>query len=167
MNRSASEQIPFFVYGTLIPGQPNDHLWRSGIRGIETAVFTNGKLFDMGYYPMLVEWDGGTVRGKLISVANAVYEETLNRLDYLEGYFPDQPAESGYRRVKREVITQSERSVLSWVYVGRQDLARGSEFIPGGDWVGYVAGMRSRMDNWWKTIHTVSGHHGGMASDGT
>ena len=167
MNLSASYQLPFFVYGTLIPGQSNDHLWRSGIKCVETAVFTNGKLFDMGYYPMLVEGDGGTVRGKLISVANAVYEETVNRLDYLEGYFPNKPAESGYRRVKREVINQSERRVLSWVYLGRLDLARGSEFIPGGDWVGYTARLRSRMDNWWETIHTVSGRHRGVEGDGS
>ena len=167
MNRSALEQIPFFVYGTLIPGQPNDHLWGEGIRRVETAVFAHGKLFDMGTYPMLVEGGAGIVQGKLISVANGSYEEILARLDYLEGYAPEQPTASGYRRVKREVITLSGRSVLSWVYVGRLDQAGGFELIPGGKWVTYSASMRSRMDHWWESIQTVSGRHGGVEDDGT
>lgn len=166
MNYDASEQIPFFVYGTLIPGQPNDHLWGDGIRGVETAVFTHGMLFDLGYYPMLVEGGVGTVQGKLISVANGFYEEILNRLDYLEGYDPEQPDASDYRRVRREVNSQNGHTVFSWVYVGRLDLAEGFELIPGGDWLTHAASLRGLMDQWWETIHTVSGRHRGVENDG-
>ena len=54
MNRHAPEQLPFFVYGTLLPGQPNDDLWGDGIAQVETAVLDDSHIYDMGYYPMLV-----------------------------------------------------------------------------------------------------------------
>ena len=159
MKRHALQHIPFFVYGTLIPGQPNDHLWRDGINSVETAVFNNGRLYDMGHYPMLVEEGRGTVRGKLISVTDRLYLETVNRLDSLEGYLPDQPARSSYLRVKREVTTSSGQKINSWLYVGRQKHALKPQVIPGGDWVAYAAHMRTELDNWWETVDSVFGLH--------
>lgn len=161
MNRHALERLPFFVYGTLIPGQPNDHLWHNGINSIETAVFSNGILYDMNYYPMLVEEGGGIVRGKLVSVVNELFRETLNRIDNLEGYIPDQPVKSSYKRVKREVMTENGDKILSWLYVGRQENAHKCDHVPGGDWVKYASGKRVDMDIWWKTIDSVLGLHPG------
>ncbi len=100
MKRHALERWPFFVYGTLIPGQPNEHLWGKAIATIETAVITNCQLYDMGYYPMLVEQQGAAVHGKLITVQYQAYENILARLDNLEGFVPDQPTDSTYRRVQ-------------------------------------------------------------------
>ena len=71
------------------------------------VVFAEGNLYDMGYYPMLLEEGSGTVRGKLISVANVFYAEILNRLDNLEGYDPDQPGRSSFTRKRRAVMTES------------------------------------------------------------
>lgn len=68
MSSYAWQRLPFFVYGTLIPGQPNDHLWQGAIGSLEAAVFDNGRLYDMGFYPMLVEGRAGMVKGKLIRV---------------------------------------------------------------------------------------------------
>jgi len=167
MKRYALAQIPFFVYGTLIPGQPNDHLWRGGIRSVETAVFPNGILYDMGNYPMLVEEEGGVVRGKLISVVNGLYEEILSRLDHLEGYIPDQPSKSSYKRIKREVTTDKGQRSLSWLYIGRQKQAQKRRVIPGGDWVLYAASRRGNIDNWWENIDTVHGLHNGAEGSGT
>ena len=121
MKRDASERLPFFVYGTLIPGQPNEHLWGQAIETAETAVFDNSQLYDMEYYPMLVEQRSGSVFGKLITVKDQLYLDTLVRLDALEGFIPDQPLESTYRRVKRDVTTSAGRTAVSWVYVGRME----------------------------------------------
>ena len=166
MNRHALQQTPFFVYGTLIPGQPNDHLWCGAIKSAKTAVFNNGNLYDMGYYPMLVEEGGGIVRGKLISVANRLYKEILNRLDSLEGYNPDHPSDSTYRRIKREVTIENGQKTLSWLYIGRQEFVLNNKMIPGGDWVEYAAKMYDDMDIWWETIDTVSGFHDCTGGDG-
>jgi gamma-glutamylcyclotransferase (GGCT)/AIG2-like uncharacterized protein YtfP len=166
MNSHASEQIPFFVYGTLILGQPNDHLWRGAITSVKSAVFNNGLLYDMGYYPMLVEVKGGTVRGQLISVANRFYQEILDRLDILEGYMPDQPDKSSYRRVKREVTIEKGQRILSWLYRGRQKHVQKSKLIPGGDWELYAASMRCDLLDWWANIDTVLGLHDGVEGAG-
>ena len=162
MNCDASEQLPFFVYGTLIPGQTNDHLWREGIRGVETAVLTNGRLYDMGYYPMLVLEGSGTVQGKLITVASGCYGEILKCLDDLEGYIPDQPSKSTYMRLKRGVTTDDGRKALSWVYVGRPDYVGDTELIACGDWIDYAAGLSSQLDSWWENVITVHELHDGM-----
>jgi gamma-glutamylcyclotransferase (GGCT)/AIG2-like uncharacterized protein YtfP len=159
MNRGALAQIPFFVYGTLLPGQPNDHLWGAGIKAIETAFYVNGKLLDMGYYPMLVEEGAGTVRGKLITVTGEQYGKILHRLDRLEGYLPDRPNESSFQRVQRKVWTESGAKILSWVYIGNKRHAKKRRPIPDGDWVEYAAKTRPNKDNWWETVDTVLGLH--------
>ncbi len=159
MDHIALAQIPFFVYGTLIPGQPNDHLWQDGIKSIKAAMYTNGKLFDMGYYPMLVEEGGGIVRGKLITVADDHYHNTLRRLDRLEGYLPDKPNESSFRRVRRNVLVDNGRKILSWIYIGHQRHVKQYSTIPEGDWVGYAAKTQPSLDKWWETIETVLGLH--------
>ena len=166
MNRHALQQIPFFVYGTLIPGQPNDHLWRGGIKSIETAVFRNGKLYDLGHYPMLVEEGVGTVRGKLISVANGQYKDILQRLDSLEGYNPEQPSKSSFRRIKREVTTGTGQKFLCWLYVGRQEFVLDGKMIPSGDWENYAAETYHDMDLWWTNVDTVLGFLDGADNDG-
>lgn len=100
MDHSASEAPPVLVYGTLLPGQPNEHFWRGAIGGVEPAALANGNLYLMGYYPRIVEEGGGNVTGKLISAANMLYNDGLDRLDDLEEYLPKQPSKSSYRRAK-------------------------------------------------------------------
>ena len=157
MNRYALPMNPFFVYGTLIPGQPNDHLWQDGIESVETAVFDGGKLYDMGYYPMLVEEKGGSVQGKLITVIPTLYRQILDRLDNLEGYSQDQPTESSFTRVERNVLLRNGKAITAWLYAGHLQYAVGKQEIPGGDWVSFAADLRGEMDNWWQSVDTVYG----------
>lgn len=166
MKRDASQRWPFFVYGTLIPGQPNEHLWGKAITTIETAVIANCQLYDMGYYPMLVEQPVGSVIGKLVTVKDQAYLDILARLDALEGFIPDQPMDSTYRRVKRDVTTHTGRTAVSWVYIGRREHVDESQLIAGGDWVAYAAGNQSRMAAWWQSVHTVLGRHGDSKNEG-
>ena len=49
------EKLPFFVYGTLIPDQPNYYLWKDSIVNTKKGFIKNHQLFDMGHYPMIVE----------------------------------------------------------------------------------------------------------------
>jgi gamma-glutamylcyclotransferase (GGCT)/AIG2-like uncharacterized protein YtfP len=160
MKRDASQRWPFFVYGTLIPGQPNEHLWGKAIAKTETAVITNCQLYDMGYYPMLVEQQGAAVHGKLITVKKQAYMNILTRLDNLEGFVPDRPRDSTYHRVQRDVMTSTGRTAVSWVYVGHMDQLGDSRLISGGDWVAYAAGKQSEMAAWWESVNTVFGRHG-------
>ena len=159
MSTHALQRLPFFVYGTLIPGQPNDYLWQEAIYSMEAAFFRNGKLYDMGFYPMLVEGDTGTVKGRLITVAHGGYQQILKRIDALEGYQPQRPGASAYKRLKREVSIANGQRVQAWTYVGRSRVARRGTLISGGDWVAYAARRNKEISGWWTTVTTVSGLH--------
>ena len=55
------ERLPFFVYGTLIPGQPNYYLWKDCIVNTKKGSIEYYQLFDMGHYPMITESNGKNV----------------------------------------------------------------------------------------------------------
>lgn len=144
-----TDRLPFFVYGTLLPGQANDYLWGESIEVREPAVFAGGRLYDMGAYPMLVESeDGGRVRGFLVSVHIAEYDQIIARLDVLEGYDPERPDESPYRRVRRRVQTAAGRSLAAWVYLGQAHSVTDRPAITSGDWASYAAG-KPEIAAWW------------------
>jgi gamma-glutamylcyclotransferase (GGCT)/AIG2-like uncharacterized protein YtfP len=151
---------PFFVYGTLLPQQPNYYLWGHHILRQETAVFVNGRLYDMGHYPMLVESSTGIVKGLLVTVHRRHYDEVMAQLDQLEGFDPEQPGESTYRRLERTVQLSDGRSQLAWVYIGQEKYVNdGCKIIENGDWVNHTTGKRAQMDRWWRRVSTVAGLH--------
>ncbi len=155
-----TKHLPFFVYGTLLPNQPNFFLWDSDITAMEPATFTGGRLFDMGYYPMLVTAvSSETVQGMVITVDPAQYEAVMQRLDELEGYDPKQPKKKGYRRQVIEVVLPDGRSQQAWVYLGDAALVQDKPIVANGDWAAYAANNQPNLQEWWDTIRTVAGLH--------
>ena len=150
---------PFFVYGTLLPGQPNHYLWGKSIVRMETAVFPHGRLYDMGHYPMMVEQPNEPVKGKLITVSEAAYEAVTSVLDTLEGYNPDTPHSSAYRRLERVVEMENGRFVTAWLYIGKQRHVRGLPSIPSGDWNQHTSATMQQISNWWTSFNSVGGLH--------
>ena len=155
--KSTSEPLPFFVYGTLLPGQPNAHLWGDGLVFEQPASLANGRLYDCGAFPMLVEEGEKPVVGCLIAVQPGQYQDILARLDDLEGYNPEQPTASAYRRVRREVTAEDGRHHAAWVYVGHASALPGMTPIPDGDWRSYVAATFADMQQWWQEVQSVHG----------
>jgi gamma-glutamylcyclotransferase (GGCT)/AIG2-like uncharacterized protein YtfP len=149
------DRLPFFVYGTLLPGQPNAVLWGEAIEAQEKARLTGGCLYDMGSYPMLIEEGNTSVFGIVNVVSEAAYESVLARMDRLEGYDPKQPDETWYRRVAREVVLANGRSLKAWVYVGHPTAVRGMKPIPGGDWAAYTAQTFQDVEQWWQDVASV------------
>lgn len=155
--KSTPDPLPFFVYGTLLPGQPNAHLWGDGLVAEQAARLPNGRLYDCGAFPMLVEEGEEAVSGSLIAVQPELYPAILARLDALEGYDPAEPNASAYRRVSRDVITADGRRQTAWVYVGHAAALPGMAPIPGGDWRRYAAATFADMQQWWQTVQSVHG----------
>ena len=153
------QQRPFFVYGTLLPDQPNYMLWGDAILSEEPATLANGRLYDMGHYPMLVEEDGASVRGMLIAVQPEQYDTILTRLDDLEGYDPEDLPGSDYWRVVREVVSANGRSQQAWVYIGQAKYVNKPDAIPDGYWPDYIAAKLEQISQWWEDIKTVNGRH--------
>nr|WP_055638418.1 gamma-glutamylcyclotransferase family protein [Streptomyces griseoruber] len=114
--------MPFFVYGTLRPGEVNHGLFLRGRTLREQpARLTDAVLYDGPGYPYAVEEPGGTVTGDLVTARPETYERLLAELDRLEEYTPGDPR-SLYERVVREVTT-GEGPVRAWVYVAAPAVA--------------------------------------------
>lgn len=134
-----SPRLPFFVYGTLRPGEPNhDHFLRGRTRSEEPGRLKGAVLYDGPGYPYAVEEPGGVVSGELLTARPAAYPELLVALDLLEEYAPGDPRNL-YERVEREVVRDADgATVRAWVYVAAPAVAtrlraRG-KLIESGDW---------------------------------
>ncbi|MGP4011069.1 gamma-glutamylcyclotransferase family protein [Streptomyces sp. 4N124] len=135
-----SARLPFFVYGTLRPGEPNHDLFLRGrTEAEEPARLTGALLYDGPGYPYAVEDVGGRfVCGELVTARPEAYGELLAALDQLEEYAPGDPRNL-YERVVRDVTREADgTAVCAWVYVAAPAVAvrlraRG-KLIEGGDW---------------------------------
>ena len=148
---------PFFVYGTLLPGQPNAFLWVDGVLSQDQAVLPNGRLYDLGHYPMLIEEGDSPVQGMVLTIQPNMVAEIMARLDHLEGYDPEQHEACAYQRVAREVWLADGRSLTAWVYIGQPHYVAGLPAVDGGDWANYVTTMEKQSGEWWVNVRTVSG----------
>ncbi|NTW01893.1 MAG: gamma-glutamylcyclotransferase [Oscillochloris sp.] len=134
---------PFFVYGTLKPGEPNyTRLVVGRVSGEEPASLGGAALYTAGAYPFLVvEPDlaalADRVSGTLISVPDTGYAAMIADLDVLEGYVEGGTANT-YERLLITVDT-ADGPRTAWIYVaGDEALAqiRAGELrrLPNGNW---------------------------------
>ncbi|OQR65483.1 hypothetical protein B6E66_03925 [Streptomyces maremycinicus] len=140
----SAPELPFFVYGTLRPGEVNhDLLLRGRTLREEPARLAGAVLYRGPGYPYAVEEPGGTVAGELVTPRPEAYARLLAELDRLEEYVPGDPRNL-YERVEREVRVRGAgpltvSTVRAWVYVAAPGVAdrlraRG-ELIGSGDWL--------------------------------
>ncbi|UUN26777.1 gamma-glutamylcyclotransferase family protein [Streptomyces sp. FIT100] len=131
------QELPFFVYGTLRPGEHNHDLFLRGRTCAEEPARLPGALLYEGPgYPYAVDGDG-TVTGELVTAAPGHYRELTAVLDHLEEYVAPADPRNLYERVVRTVRTE-RGAVVAWVYLAAEHTAaelraRGTP-IPGGDW---------------------------------
>ena len=134
------DPLPFFVYGTLRPGEANHDLFLRGrIRAEEPGRLPGALLYDGPGYPYAVEEAGaGEVSGELVTALPESYGPLLAELDRLEEYVPGDPRNL-YERVARDVVRTDGTAVRAWVYLAAPGVAarlraRG-RLIEGGDWL--------------------------------
>lgn len=104
-----------FTYGTLSPGQSNEHLlkavegeWEAAqVRG---AVYFDGPGSALGYPAIVLADDGEEVSGFLFSSDNLAAQWEL--LDEFEG--------KGYRRVLTEVSRSDGSRIAAYIYAMRE-----------------------------------------------
>jgi gamma-glutamylcyclotransferase (GGCT)/AIG2-like uncharacterized protein YtfP len=134
--------LPFFVYGTLLPGQPLFPLWRETITALRPAELPYARLFDLGYYPMVVDSLAGVVRGLVVELEPDSYTSIAAILDEAEGVAPGQFGAPFYQRRRRVARLSGGQSVVAWVYIGDPVLVVGLEPI-GLDWIAYLRGAKA------------------------
>ncbi|WP_317443176.1 gamma-glutamylcyclotransferase family protein [Streptomyces collinus] len=132
--------LPFFVYGTLRPGEPNHDLFLRGrTESEEPARLPDAALYDGPGYPYAVERSGaGPVSGELVTALPETYDRLLAELDRLEEYVPGDPRNL-YERVAREVRRPDGSTVRAWVYLAAPRVAAGlldrGTPLTDGDWL--------------------------------
>ncbi|MFI7234492.1 gamma-glutamylcyclotransferase family protein [Streptomyces cyaneofuscatus] len=134
-------ELPFFVYGTLLPGEPNHDLFLRGrTSGERAAVLPRALLYDGPGYPYAIDGHGH-VHGTLLTAAPGVYGELLALLDHLEEYLGPGHPRNLYERVVREVELPGEEPVATraWVYLAAAAVTRSlrtsGSVIAEGRWV--------------------------------
>ncbi|MER7930167.1 gamma-glutamylcyclotransferase family protein [Streptomyces sp. NPDC096057] len=131
--------LPFFVYGTLRPGEPNHDLFLRGrTHSEERARLHGAALYDGPGYPYAVAAPGAVTVGELVTAHREAYPQLLRELDRLEEYIPGDPRNL-YERVEREVARDSDgTAVRAWVYLAAPAvtarLRAHGRLIEGGDW---------------------------------
>ncbi|MEV7724093.1 gamma-glutamylcyclotransferase family protein [Streptomyces sp. NPDC087917] len=139
--------LPFFVYGTLRPGEVNHDLFLRGRTAAEEpALLADTALYEGPGYPYAVERPGSVIVGELVHPAPEAYGELLVALDRLEEYVGPGSPRNVYDRVARETLRPDGSRVRAWVYLAAPPLARrlteSGRPIPGGDWLGRPGGAR-------------------------
>ena len=135
-----STPLPFFVYGTLRPGEPNHDLFLRGrTESEEPARLHGAALYDGPGYPYAVETPGAVIAGELVTARPEAYPQLLRELDRLEDYAPGDPANL-YERVERRVTRDTDGTpVRAWVYLAAPTvtarLRAHGKLIEGGDWI--------------------------------
>ncbi|NKY16539.1 gamma-glutamylcyclotransferase family protein [Streptomyces somaliensis] len=130
-------ELPFFVYGTLRPGERNHALFLAGRTAAEEpARLPGAALHDGPGYPYAVRGGDGGVAGELVRAAPGAYGGLLSALDRLEEYHgPGHPLNLYERRRCDVVRLRDGVLVPAWVYVAAARAVPGPR-IPGGDWLG-------------------------------
>ncbi|HWC24655.1 MAG TPA: gamma-glutamylcyclotransferase family protein [Flexivirga sp.] len=101
-----------FVYGTLAPGRPNEHVLAS-VRGTWEPATVRGRLLQHGWgaavgFPGIVlDDDGPEVEGMLLSSEDLSH--SWERLDQFEG--------DGYARVQASVRRRNGGTAVAHIYV--------------------------------------------------
>ena len=152
------EKLPFFVYGTLIPDQPNYYLWKDSIVSTKDGLIKNYQLFDMGHYPMIVESEGNNVYGMLMYVKNEDYTKVTKIIDNLEGYNPENHGSSAYNREMRDIELEDGKIEKAWIYIGSKEYVNEENKVKDGNWVKHISKKEGSKD-WWKETDTVAGLH--------
>ena len=152
------ERLPFFVYGTLIPAQPNYYLWKDSIADAKNGIIKNHQLFDMGHYPMILQSEGNNVHGMLMYVNDEDYEKITKIIDNLEGYNPENHGNSAYNREMRDIELKNGESEKAWIYIGSKEYVKEENGVKNGNWVKHISEKKGNKD-WWKNINTVEGLH--------
>jgi len=124
-----------FFYGTLMSG-----FKRPGRERLDAKLTPIGRgsipaaLFDVGLYPAAIPATDACVQGELHRMSD---DSVLHDLDEIEGFRPEEPDASLYRRLETPVTLTDGRTELAWTYFYNSPLG-GAPRIESGDYLDYL-----------------------------
>lgn len=146
-----SPNVPFFVYGTLRPGEGN-YSWslKGNTTREERATLTGGAMYNAGGFPYVIRDESADTKvvGEVCWVTDEAYAEVESALNHLEGYYGP-----GYRNhYDRESVTvtlDSGEQVQALVYLvpehNKKRIVAQCDLIASGDWLNRG---RDSLDDW-------------------
>lgn len=128
------EQLPFFVYGTLRNGFHNYEWALKGNTTYEFDAKLEGyEMYSAGPFPFIVHGGVWSVKGELMGIDEDRYDKVMSQLDHLEGYNPNHPERSHYKRLEVMVSIEGGLPVRAWTYIYNRP-TNGMQKIRSGDW---------------------------------
>jgi gamma-glutamylcyclotransferase (GGCT)/AIG2-like uncharacterized protein YtfP len=124
-----------FFYGTLMSG-----FKRPGRERLDAKLIPIGRgsihaaLFDVGLYPAAIPASDALVQGELHRMSD---ESVLRELDEIEGFRPEEPDASLYRRLETPVTLMDGRTEVAWTYFYNAPLGNAPR-IESGDYLDYL-----------------------------
>jgi gamma-glutamylcyclotransferase (GGCT)/AIG2-like uncharacterized protein YtfP len=91
-------------------------------------------LFDVGFYPAAIPATDALVQGELHRMSD---DTVLHDLDEIEGFRPEEPDASLYRRLETLVTLDDGRTELAWTYFYNAPLGNAPR-IESGDYLDYL-----------------------------
>ena len=125
-----------FFYGTLMSG-----FKRAGRARIDSKLVPLGRgwmsamLFDLGIYPAAIPAADSRVWGETHRMLDR--EAVLAELDEIEGFRPNQPDTSLYRRVETPITFEDGHVELAWAYFYNAPLGQ-AQRIESGDYLEHL-----------------------------
>jgi gamma-glutamylcyclotransferase (GGCT)/AIG2-like uncharacterized protein YtfP len=124
-----------FFYGTLMSG-----FKRPGRERLDAKLTPIGRgsiraaLFDVGLYPAAIPASDAFVQGELHRMSD---DSVLHELDEIEGFRPEEPDASLYRRLETPVTLTDGRTETAWTYFYNAPLGSAPR-IESGDYLDYL-----------------------------
>ena len=124
-----------FFYGTLMSG-----FKRPGRERLDSKLTPIGRgsihaaLFDVGLYPAAIPASDALVQGEVHRMSD---DSVLHELDEIEGFRPEEPDASLYRRLEATVTLSDGRTEVAWAYFYNAPLG-GAPRIESGDYLDYL-----------------------------
>jgi gamma-glutamylcyclotransferase (GGCT)/AIG2-like uncharacterized protein YtfP len=129
-----------FVYGSLLSGMGNSGLLSNSKMLGTTISPENFAMVDLGYFPGVIIDE--THPGKVMGEVYEVDDDTLKRLDSLEGYRAQDPKSGLYDR-----MTINTEIGEAYIYIYNNKYGRSNpNFIENGDWKTYFKSKTSRYE---------------------
>lgn len=128
----------FFVYGTLkIGGVYAKDFDQVRQKSVNATLF-GYQMHSCVAYPAITPICDGenefTIEGEVHTFAYKHLDQVMRAMDRIEGYHPDDPESSLYKRELKLVVLESGEIVEAWVYVWTQS-TEGLPEIKSGKWV--------------------------------
>jgi gamma-glutamylcyclotransferase (GGCT)/AIG2-like uncharacterized protein YtfP len=126
------KKLPFFLYGTLRPGEIRYHVIAPAVESLVSGKLEKAKMTNTGGFPYIEPAESGSIVGEVCVVKDADYSSVLGRLDAIEGYIDG----GTHCFFQREIVTVQTAAgdVECYCYLGGTVKRHGGDPIPSGDW---------------------------------